>query len=389
MKVFTAALFSLLPLLTACGVPAPGAFYQTPALAGMPAGKLISAAPLAPAIPGAASYRVLYNSTDIDGRIVPVSGVVFIPLGPPPAGGRNVVAWAHATTGIAPGCAPSLAPGPDVAASIPGLASFISAGDVVAATDYQGMGVPGVHPYLVGESEGRGVLDSVRAARTLPGANISGNFVVWGHSQGGQSALFAGQLAASYAPELHLLGVAAAAPVTDMKGEFAEPFSGDSGRLLGAYTYYSWSKVYHVPITTVVYPQAVPRVDHAAAQCLNNIGQAIAAIRAGAALNPVFLSHVPVGTPPWTALFEQNSAGLMPPGAPLLIVQGKADTTVEPYWARGFVGKVCGRHEIVDYVEYKGVSHLRIADRAAPVVTAWIADRFAGKTPPDNCKDFD
>jgi hypothetical protein len=36
------------------------------------------------------------------------------------------------------------------------------------ATDYPGLGTPGVHAYLMGESEGRAVLDSVRAARNLP-----------------------------------------------------------------------------------------------------------------------------------------------------------------------------------------------------------------------------
>jgi pimeloyl-ACP methyl ester carboxylesterase len=55
------------------------------------------------------------------------------------------------------------------------------------------------------------VLDAVRAARGLPGAGAGRSAVVFGHSQGGHAALFAGALAARYAPELDLLGVAAAA----------------------------------------------------------------------------------------------------------------------------------------------------------------------------------
>jgi len=42
-----------------------------------------------------------------------------------------------------------------------------------------------MHPYLIGESEGRAVLDSVRTARDLPDAGASHRFAVWGHSQGG------------------------------------------------------------------------------------------------------------------------------------------------------------------------------------------------------------
>jgi acetyl esterase/lipase len=376
--------------IAGCSIPKPGAFYQTAALKTQPPGTLISVEPYTPSIQGAAAYRVLYNSTDIYGDIIPVSGVVYIPLAPPPPGGRNTVAWAHPTTGIAPGCAPSLDAGGtgaiSLADSIPGLDQFISAGDIVAATDYQGMGVPGVHPYLIGDSEGRGILDSVRAARHLPGAYANGKFAVWGHSQGGQAALFAGQMAKPYAPELSLVGVAAAAPPTDMKGEFAEPFHSDSGRLLGAYLYYSWSITYHVPVTTLVYPQAVPAMDKAASKCINSLGQGINAILAASALNPVFLAHSPGDTPHWTSLLDENSPGLAPAGAPLLIVQGSKDPTVEPHWTRSFVAKVCAQHETLDYVEFKGVKHLMIAYKSAPLVSAWIADRFTGAKPPDNCK---
>jgi alpha-beta hydrolase superfamily lysophospholipase len=378
-----AALFlSLLPL-AACAIPDPPAFYDTPVPNAAP-GSLVSAEPFAP-VPGATAYRVLYVSTDSFGAKIPVSGIVYVPTAPPPPGGRNLVAWAHATTGIAPGCAPSLDSGPDMAASVPGLSDFLSAGDIVAATDYQGMGVAGVHPYLIGRSEGAAILDSVRAARQLPGADASGNYVVWGHSQGAQAVLFAGQMAAAYAPELHLAGIAAAAPVTDLKGELTEPFSSNAGRLLAAYVYYTWSKTYNVPVTTIVYPQAVPAMDKAATKCIGNLGEAIDAILTARALNPVFRSHPPQTTPPWPELFDENSPGHAPPGAPLLIVQGTADPTVEPHWTRRFAALVCSRHETLDYVEFKGVKHLDIAEKSLPLVTAWIHDRFAGQTAPDNC----
>ncbi len=77
---------------------------------------------------------------------------------------------------------------------------------VVVATDYPGLGTPGPHPYLIGESEGRAVLDSVRAARAIEKAHAGKRFVVWGHSQGGHAALFAGELARRYAPELSSSG---------------------------------------------------------------------------------------------------------------------------------------------------------------------------------------
>jgi pimeloyl-ACP methyl ester carboxylesterase len=255
----------------------------------------------------------------------------------------------------------------------------------VAATDYEGLGEPGIHPYLIGKAEGQNIIDSVLAAQTLPGADLSGQYVVWGHSQGAQAVLFAGQIAAAYAPSLHLVGIAAAAPVTDLKGELTEPFGSDVGRLFAAYVYSTWSKTYHVPITSVVYPQAIPAVDKTASQCIDKLGDAIDAIRAASALNPVFLSHSPEATPPWPALFDENSPGHAPPGAPLLIMQGSKDPTVEPHWTHSFVSYICNQHETLAYHELKGVDHLSIAYKSLPIVTPWIASRFAGTKPPDTC----
>ena len=103
-----------------------------------------------------------------------------------------------------------------VSARIQGLRSFVRNGYVVAATDYPGLGTEGPHPYLVGTSEARAVIDSVRVAAGLPGAGGGKKFLVWGHSQGGHAALFTGIVAKAYAPQLELLGVAAAAPATDL-----------------------------------------------------------------------------------------------------------------------------------------------------------------------------
>ena len=94
------------------------------------------------------------------------------------------------------------------------LPNIIGRGHIVVATDYAGLGTEGIHPYLIGESEARSVLDSVRAARALPNSGASNRFAVWGHSQGGHAALDPGQVAARYAPDLKLVGVAAAAPAT-------------------------------------------------------------------------------------------------------------------------------------------------------------------------------
>ena len=216
-------------------------------------GALIQTQPLYGAPDGAAAYRILYRSTGLSGEPIVVSGMVVIPQGDPPPGGRPIVAWAHPTTGVAPRCAPSLAR--VRFQMIQGLRDMVERGYVVTATDYPGLGTPQTHPYLVGDSEGRAVLDSVRAARALPDAQAGSRFAVWGHSQGGQAALYTGLLAKGYAPDLQLVGVAAAAPATELSTLMRDDLGTSGGNNLTAMTLWSWARVYGAPIDNVVEPR--------------------------------------------------------------------------------------------------------------------------------------
>ncbi len=382
------AIFLCSATLAACSIPKPSSFYDQPVTKAAP-GTLIGAEPYSPTIPGAAAYRILYNSTDLHGAPIPVSGVVYIPTAQPPPGGRNIVSWAHPTTGAAPGCAPSLnferTGGISMADSIPGLPAFIAAGDIVAATDYPGLGTPEPHPYLIGNEEAYAIIDAARAARHLPGAEASGKYAAWGHSQGAQAVMFVGQVSKQYAPDMNLVGVAAAAPPSDLLHELTVPFDGPSGRLFGAYVYQTWSELYGVPITSVVDPRAIPNVQKTARKCISSIGEIISAGLAAHSLNPVFLDHPPESTPPWPDLFTANSPGHSPALAPILIIQGTADTTVQPQYTHAFVRKLCSQHATLDYQELNGVSHLVTANKGLPLTIPWIAARFAGTKAPDNC----
>jgi len=155
-----------------------------------------------------------------------LSGSVAVPKGKAPKGGWPVVTWAHGTVGIADACAPSIA-GTQHQYDSPLLNSWLKAGFAVVRTDYEGLGVPGVtHPYLIGVSEGRSVLDMVRAARKLD-ANIGKNVLIAGHSQGGHAALWANALAKKYTPDLQVRGTLALAPASHL---------GEQGTLLASLT---------------------------------------------------------------------------------------------------------------------------------------------------------
>jgi pimeloyl-ACP methyl ester carboxylesterase len=152
--------------------------------------------------------RVLYTSTNgLDNKTpVTVSGAIYFPKGAPPTGGWPIIAWAHGTTGIADVCAPSWAPRSQ--RDIDYLNSWLDQGYAIVATDYQGLGTPGAHPYHVSKAEGLSVLDSVRAAlKAFP--QLANSVVIVGQSQGGHAALSASLLARDYSPGIKLLGTVA------------------------------------------------------------------------------------------------------------------------------------------------------------------------------------
>jgi acetyl esterase/lipase len=355
-------------------------------LVGRP-GEIIRVWPLEGGGPGGGdAFRILYRSTGLNGEPIAVSGAIFIPPGAPPQGGRNVIAWAHPTSGVVEDCAPSLMP--DLAGTIWGLPPMLAQGDVVVATDYPGLGVPGmIHPYLIGVSEGRAVLDSVRAARGLPDAGASNRFAVWGHSQGGQASLYTGELAASYAPDLQLVGVAAAAPATYLVELFDADKTSAEGKELTAMTVLSWSRLENLPVTTIVEPAAVPAFEKTARACIESLAEFETINKDEHPLQGMqFLKADPSKTQPWEGIMLRNTPGQASAGAPVFLAQGTADTTVRPEITKQFGEALCKQGTRVAFIELPGVTHTFAAKDSVGQALRWMGERFRGAPAPSDCE---
>ena len=363
---------------TSTSPPTGDAFYLPPEpLTPAKPGRLIRAEAI-PAPEGARAWRVLHHSRSPAGDDIAVSGIVVAPAGPAPKGGRPVVAWAHGTTGLADSCAPSKSA--DAATRLPWLTEMLAAGYVVTATDYAGLGTPGVHPYLVGESEGRSVLDTIRVARDLP-TGASRRAAVVGHSQGGQAALFAGEIAADYAPELSLRGIAAGAPVSDVDG-FLGHAAGTPGTVgflvMGAAGYRAaYPELATIPLLA---PSIEARSDVAVFGCA---GQALLAFL-GDDVRTVFLRD-PATIPAWAARLRENTAGNRPAGAPVLVWQGDDDALTPASLNARYATRACGAGSVVDYRLYPGANHGSVLGAAQDDVLAFLAARFAGTKPVSTC----
>ena len=386
---FLARAFVLAAACLAVLRPSPAAaqdaFYQaTDSEISGPVGSVIRKEPRVGAPAGATAYKVLYRSTKPDGTPIAVSGIVIVPAGQAPAGGWPIVAWAHPTTGVVSHCAPSLAL--FVFQQIAGSRRLLENGYAIAATDYPGLGTPGPHPYLVGDSEARAVIDSVRAARSFPGLENSSRYAVWGHSQGGQAALFTGMMAKAYAPELQLVGVAAAAPATDLAALMTDDLNSAGGRNLTAMTMWSWARVFDAPINEVVEPAAMATVDALANECIEGAFDLYVREKMSAPLATTFLSvKNPATIEPWKSLLAQNTAGDLPTDIPLFLSQGLADGLVRPAVTQDYKERQCKAGSKVKMLLMPGVSHGFIGYDSADAAADWMANRFRGYTPPSDC----
>jgi len=360
-------------------------FYTAPDsdIAGEP-GTLVRQEIMAGAPLGAAAYRVLYRSTDFNGKPILVSGVIIVPRGSPPPDGRPIVAWAHPTSGIVTRCAPSLAI--FIFQQIQGLRPLLERGYVVAASDYPGLGTRGPHPYLVGVSEARAVIDSVRVARMMPNAGRGPRFIVWGHSQGGQAALFTGMIAKAYAPELALIGVAAAAPATELATLINDDLGSAGGKNIAAMTLWSWERVYGAPMDRLVDPRALPAINRLAQECLESIHDLIVRRRTERPMEQHFLTvNDPADVEPWRTLLLKNTPGTLPPSIPLFLAQGADDRVILPKVTQDYAATLCKGGSKVRMLLLTGIGHGLAGRAAAPAAIEWMSARFAGEAAPNDC----
>jgi fermentation-respiration switch protein FrsA (DUF1100 family) len=229
---------------------------------------------------------------------------------------------------------------------------------------------------LIGRSEGRSVLDAVRAARAYD-HRLSRRYVIAGHSQGGHAALFAAAAAPTWVPELRLRGTVAFAPASHLKAQFqaAAGVSRAVGGLgaiiaLGLRAIDSADPTLGVPSlltpeAATLYPQtktrcydALSRADSFGGLPLNQF------VKSGANLQPVF-----------TVAGESDPEHLRM-RTPVRIEQGTQDTTVFPTFTNQLADEYATNGVKVTYKTYDGVSHGAIVNAAAGDATKWIRARL-------------
>lgn len=331
----------------------------------------------------ASAVKIRYVSTSgIDGRETEVSGTVFTPAGRPPAGGWPIVSVGHGTTGISDDCAPSASP--TLFGTIGLVTPFLSAGYVVTASDFEGLGTEGPHPYLQPDSAAFNVIDAVRAARNVvPGT--SPRWAALGLSQGGQASWAAAEQADTYGDGLDFVGAANLSPAADISPILA---GGDEINLALPQ---QLLLPYVLEGLSLSHPE-LDRSDYVHGAFADNYDLLSSCLTARASEKLGLVGKVtPADTRPATAADADRINGWLEEIAlprkraagPLYVVVGTADTLIRPEWTQAAVERACADGDVVEYSARPGEGH---ADGAAvPGAVAWVQDRFAGLPAPDTC----
>lgn len=348
-------------------------FYNTEGLDPVgQAGETVRIEPLGIDVNNGSAKRILYRTERSDGTKLFSSGMVFFPSNNNAGSPRPVVAWAHGTIGMGDKCAPSRIKNPT--ANIAWVEDMLAKGWVVVATDYAGLGTDGVEHYLVGEDEARDVLNSVRAARDISDANASDRFSVWGHSQGGHSAIFTGSEAAEYAPELRLQGVVASAPAAELVPLLSQQYNTALDWVIGPEVMISWPSVYpSLAQNSIMTSQGQKNYKRIANKCIIPATEE-ALVRTK--FKQKFFRTNPVQDPAWRAVANNQTAPTLTNTTPILVAESLADKVVLPNTTALYIQRSCAAGSNVSALWLNGVNHIALSSVIAPSVISWIDDRF-------------
>lgn len=366
----------LLVAATGCTQPPPD-FYNVPPTPTGAAGTVIRTAPSS--FGGSVDHTavaVQYRSTSATGQPNAVTGTVVVPDSPwAGPGERPIVSFAVGTQGLGDQCAPSKSIPGGTAYEQGALQAMLDRGWAVAVTDYEKLGTPGDHTYVVAAAEAHAVLDIVRAAAQVDelGLSPSAPVGIMGYSQGGQAAAKAAEVEAGYAPELDVRGVVAGGVPSDL-GRLATTLDGGL-----FFTFLGYA--------AIGLDSAYPELD--LESYLNETGTQLLATARGSCLadglpQGAFQSidnlttSNPLDEPDWQARIAENQLGGAAPAVPVLQYHAVLDEIVPFDQGTRLRDAWCAGGAQVRWSEYWLAEHALGLLQGQEESLAFLADRFAG-----------
>ncbi|RYC78404.1 hypothetical protein BFJ63_vAg18722 [Fusarium oxysporum f. sp. narcissi] len=202
-------------------------FYATAKnFSGSKPGDVLKLSPVNPDIlsvpAGVAVYKIQYTSTDLDNSPVPATGFIAFPF-VRQSDPFKLVAYAHGTTGMFRGCAPSTS---SFLFDYNSWTPLVLAGYAIVGTDYAGLGNNNTaHKYVSSRANANDVYWSAVAARKAFPCNLSREWVSIGHSQGGGASWKLSEHELVQSERSGYLGGVSIGPVTYLYDALLDGFS--------------------------------------------------------------------------------------------------------------------------------------------------------------------
>ena len=373
-------------LASAASASAQGSFYEPPSP--LPPGKpgdLIRWEPTEAQssggddLPGDA-WKILYRSTSATGAPIAVSGMVLVPDASAD-GKQPLVGYSVGTRGMADRCAPSrnIPEGSEPEANT--IRDLLEHGWAVSVTDWEGLGTPGDHTYVVGRAEGRATLDGMRAARNLADAALParGPVALMGYSQGGHSTAWAAQVQPRYAPELRLSGAAAGAVPSDLQ-RAADNIDGGVAAGLVLYAAVGMDTAYpELQLESYLNDDGRRAVEEIRDTCVLDG----TVFKFGFRQSRDYTTTDVPALPAWDTRLTQNGVGAIAPDTPMFLYHARRDELIPYELSEQLRARWCSNGVNVRLVETPGADHsLTGTSLGNPYAIDWLAERFESGPPP-------
>lgn len=333
--------------------------------------------------------QLLYRTSDMHGRPEATVTTVIAPAERGPEQVCPMVSYQCAIDAVTSRCFPSyalrrrsMAAGALAQFEFLLIAAALAEGWAVSVPDHEGRAGAWGTPH----EPGYRILDGLRAALATEKLGLSPEAPIglWGYSGGGLATAWGAEMAASYAPELNIVGAVLGSPVADLGSAFRRlnggVFSGLPAMVVAALSH------------------AYPDLDRVIQEHATDAGKAMLlraekmttahAVLRFFGMDMGKLVDRPLeqilGTPEVQTVFDSIKLGTTVPTPPVLIVQAVHDPIVS----------VDDIDELSDTYESGGASvtyhrdafseHLSLHPLSAPMTLRWLTDRFAGKPLSEN-----
>ena len=254
------------------------------------------------------------------------------------------------------------------------VARMLSLGYAVVMTDYEGLGTPGDHPYVIGRTLGRNVLDSLRAALAFDEAGLDADLPlgIIGYSEGGHSSAWAAELHPSYAPELNLVGVASGSVPVDLESA-GENIDGSIYAFFAGYGALGLNAAYpELDLDRYLTPLGEQYL-----YGLRRTSVVTAALRGPhrMSIDDIMTENV-LNLPDWQARMRENKLGGSAPTAPVYLYTSCRDPLVPPAQTRGLAAAWEAAGADVTLQEVPALEHVTGLALGTHQATRWLNQRL-------------